>query len=43
VLELRADDPSRFAAAHDALDGACTIGPDPATPGPLVLDRITPD
>ena len=38
VLELRADDPSRFAAAHDALDGACTIGPDPATPGPLVLD-----
>ena len=34
VLELRADDPSRFAAAHDALDGAWTIGPDPASPRP---------
>jgi len=43
VLELRADDPSRFAAAHDALADAWTIGPDPASPGPLILDRITAD
>ena len=34
VLELRADDPARFAAAHEALDGAWAIGPDPPPPAP---------
>ncbi|MET0913230.1 MAG: thymidine phosphorylase, partial [Acidimicrobiales bacterium] len=43
VLELRADDPSRFAAAREALTDAWTLGADPADSGPLVLDRITPD
>jgi len=41
LLELRADDAERFAAAHEALDGAWAIGPDPATPPTLILDRIT--
>jgi thymidine phosphorylase len=41
VLELRADDPTRFAAAREALADAWTLGPDPAEPGPLILDRIT--
>ena len=43
VLELRADDPTRFDAAREALADAWTLGPDPADPGPLILDRITPD
>ncbi|MET0881497.1 MAG: thymidine phosphorylase, partial [Acidimicrobiales bacterium] len=43
VLELRADDPSRFAAAREALTDAWTLGADPADSGPLILDRITPD
>ena len=43
VLELRADDPSRFAAAREALTDAWTLGPDPADSGPLILDRITPE
>jgi thymidine phosphorylase len=43
VLELRADDPSRFAAAREALTDAWTLGPDPADSGPLILDRITSD
>jgi thymidine phosphorylase len=43
VLELRADDPSRFAAAREALTDAWTLGPDPADSGPLILDRITYD
>ncbi len=43
VLELRADDPTRFAAAREALADAWTLGPDPAEPGPLILDRITAD
>jgi thymidine phosphorylase len=41
LLELRADDPARFAAAKEALDGAWTIGAAPASPPDLVLDRIT--
>jgi thymidine phosphorylase len=43
VLELRADDPSRFAAAREALTDAWTLGSDPADSGPLILDRITPE
>jgi thymidine phosphorylase len=41
VLELRADDPSRFARAQDSLAGAWSIGPEAAEPPPLLLDRIT--
>jgi thymidine phosphorylase len=41
VLELRTDEPERFAAAREALAGAWVIGPDPAEPPPLLLDRIT--
>ena len=41
LLELRADEADRFAAAHEALDGAWSIGPEPATPPTLILDRIT--
>ncbi|HEY5888904.1 MAG TPA: thymidine phosphorylase [Acidimicrobiales bacterium] len=43
VLELRADDPSRFAAAREALTDAWTLGSGPADSGPLILDRITPE
>jgi thymidine phosphorylase len=41
VLELRADDESRFVRAVDALAGAIEIGPDPPAAGPLVIERIT--
>ncbi len=41
LLELRSDDPGRFAAAREALDGAWSVGPDPAEPPALLLDRIT--
>jgi thymidine phosphorylase len=40
LLELHADDPSRFAAAEDALAGAWDIGAAGPSPRPLVLDRI---
>jgi thymidine phosphorylase len=40
VLELRADDPARFARARDALAGAIEIGADPPEADSLVLDRI---
>jgi thymidine phosphorylase len=40
VLELHADDPARFGAALDALDGAVDIGPVPPEPRPVVLERI---
>jgi thymidine phosphorylase len=40
VLELHAEDRSRFAAALDALDGGLEVGPEPPEPRPLVLDRI---
>jgi thymidine phosphorylase len=42
LLELRTDDADRFVAAHEALEGAWSIGPEPATPPALVLDRIRP-
>jgi thymidine phosphorylase len=40
VLELRADDPGRFAGAIDALAGAIEIGPQPPVIGPAVIERI---
>jgi thymidine phosphorylase len=40
LLELHADDPTRFAGALAALDGAIDVGADAPTPAPLVLDRI---
>jgi thymidine phosphorylase len=40
LLTLHADDPSRFAAAREALVGALDLGPAPPTPRPLVLDRV---
>ncbi len=43
LLELRTDEPHRFAGAREALADGWTIGPDPAEPPPLVLDRITAD
>jgi thymidine phosphorylase len=41
VLELRADDETRFARARQALAGALEIGAEPAAGAPLVLERIT--
>ena len=40
VLELRSDDESRFARAHEALSGALEIGPEPPGAAPLVIERI---
>ena len=42
LLELRADDPGRFAAALQALEGAVDIAPEPSEAAPLVLERIGP-
>ena len=41
LLELHVDDPTRLPGALEALDGAFEIGPDPATPPPLVLGRVS--
>jgi thymidine phosphorylase len=40
VLELRADDESRFSGAREALAGAMQIGAEPPAPAPLVIERI---
>ncbi len=40
VLELRCDEPGRFARAREALAGAIEIGPEPPQSRPAVLDRI---
>ena len=40
VLELRADDESRFSRAVTALEGAIEIGDQPPAAGPLVIERI---
>ncbi|HET7018032.1 MAG TPA: thymidine phosphorylase [Streptosporangiaceae bacterium] len=40
LLELRTDEPERFAAAVDALAGAIEIGPDAPVIGPAVIERI---
>ncbi|MGI8520286.1 MAG: thymidine phosphorylase [Actinomycetota bacterium] len=42
LLELHADDPARFAAALEALEGAVDIAPEPGEPSGLVLERIGP-
>ena len=41
LLELHADDPSRFARALEALDGAVEVGDTGTQPTSLVLDRIS--
>ena len=40
VLELHADDESRFGRAAEALAGAIEVGAQPPQPGPAVLERI---
>ena len=40
LLELRADDPQRFAGAIDALSGGIEIGPKPQVVGPAIIERI---
>jgi thymidine phosphorylase len=40
LLELRADEPGRFAGAVRALDGGIEVGPEPPEPRPLVIERI---
>ncbi len=40
VLELHAEDPSRFAAAREALQDALEVSDEPPTPKPLIVDRI---
>jgi thymidine phosphorylase len=41
LLELHADDPDRFVAATEALDGAVEVADEAPPASPLVLDRIT--
>jgi thymidine phosphorylase len=40
LLELHADDPARFAAAHEALDGALAIGPEPPPMASLIVSQV---
>ncbi|MFZ0170885.1 MAG: thymidine phosphorylase [Acidimicrobiales bacterium] len=40
LLELRAEDPARFAGAVEALEGAIEVGPQPAEPSPVVIEVI---
>ena len=40
VLELHADDPGRFAAALEALEGAVTIGSEPPARADLIVDQV---
>ncbi|MBO0775260.1 MAG: thymidine phosphorylase, partial [Actinobacteria bacterium] len=40
LLELRADDESRFAAAISALDGAVGVGPEPPAAAAPVIERV---
>ena len=40
VVELHADDPARFAAAVEALEGALTIASEPPDALPLILGRV---
>jgi thymidine phosphorylase len=40
LLELRAEDESRFAAAQAALAGAAEVGPEPPEPRSAVIDRL---
>ena len=41
LLELRTDDPDRFAAAIESLEGGYNITTDPPATSPLILDRVT--
>ncbi len=41
ILELRADDETRFAPAIAALAGAVEVGPEPPAAVPLVIERIS--
>jgi len=40
LLELHADDPSRFDRALAALDGAIEVADTPVAPPPLLIDRV---
>ena len=40
VLELHADDPGRFAAALEAVEGAVTIGSEPPAREALIVDQV---
>jgi len=40
VLELHADDPGRFAAALEAVEGAVTIGAEPPARVALIVDQV---
>jgi thymidine phosphorylase len=40
ILELRTDDPARFAPALEALNDALTIGSEPPPKVPLVIDQV---
>src|SRR5580693_4667515 len=40
VLELHADDPDRFAAALEAVEGAVTIGSEPPARAALIVDQV---
>ena len=42
LLELRADDETRFGPALAALDGAIEVGQQPPSPVPLVIEEIGP-
>jgi thymidine phosphorylase len=42
LLELRADDPGRFAAALDALAGAAVVAGEPPAPVSPVIEVVTP-
>jgi thymidine phosphorylase len=42
LLELRADDPGRFAAALDALAGAAVVADEPPAPVSPVIEVVTP-
>jgi thymidine phosphorylase len=41
LLELRTDEPERFEAALEVLDGSFDIAADPPPTRPLILDRVT--
>ncbi len=40
LLELHTDDPARLPRALEALDGAWSVGPAPASPPALVIERV---
>jgi thymidine phosphorylase len=42
LLELRADDPGRFAAALDALEGAAVVAAEPPAPVSAVIEVVAP-